>query len=73
MIQGQRQPKEALFWRSSLPSEDKQLGHHSPAARWLRGAGNILQGSTEGQSHQFVRIQDGFWEEVAFELDAKGW
>lgn len=45
------QPKVALLWRSSPPSEDKQLGHHSSAARWLGGAGKVLQVSTEGQSH----------------------
>lgn len=73
MIQGQIQPKEALFWRNAPPPlEDKQLGHHSSAVRWLRGAGKVLQGSTEGQPHLFVGIQDGFWEAVAFELDAKG-
>ena len=73
MIQEQIYPKEALFWRSSPPSEDKQLGHRSSAARWLTGAGKVLQESTEGQAHLPVGVQDGFWEEVAFKLDAKGW
>lgn len=30
-------------------------------------------GSREGWSHLPVGIWDGFWEEVAFELEADGW